>query len=110
MSDIELIEEYPLSMPELKEKLEDIKKKFELDARANKTVDYLNMFSKASAKEALKLREKLKSLEISRLKEKHIAKIVDINPKDLDTLKTIFANEPLQLKPEELNKILEALK
>ena len=110
MSDIEIIEEYPLSMAELKEKLEDIKKKFELDARANKTVDYLNLFSKSSGKEASKLREKLKSLDISRLKDKHITKIVDIKPENLDTLKTIFANEPLQLKPEELNKILEALK
>ena len=44
-----------------------------------------------------------------RLKETHIAKIVDLEPKDIDSLKAIFASENITLRPEDLKRIVECI-
>ncbi len=110
MPEIEVISESPITITELKEKLNDIKKKQDLSFRGNKTLDYLNHFAKISPKDAEASKEKMKGIGISRLKDRHIAKIIDIMPEDIETLKTILANENITLKDEELKKILECLK
>jgi len=110
MVEIEIIEENSLTMTELKEKLQDIKKSQELSFRGNKTLDYLNNFTKLSAKQVNEIKEKLKSLDIIRLKDKHIVKIIDIMPQDLESLKTILTQDNITVKAEELEKVLECLK
>ena len=49
-------------------------------------------------------------LNISRLKDKHINKIVDLLPNDVDDLKSILSGENLTLKQEDLTKIVETIK
>ena len=56
------------------------------------------------------LRQKLQALDILRLKEKHIVKLLDLMPEDLESLKIIFAGEDLTLKQEDLQKVLECLR
>lgn len=108
---IEMINERPLTMAELKHKLAEIEKRDgELNFRSKKAKEYLDQFTQLKPIEITKIKENIAKLDISRLRDKHIAKIIDINPKDIDGLKITLSGENLTLKPEELNKIFEALK
>ncbi|HLD02953.1 MAG TPA: hypothetical protein VJC07_04600 [Candidatus Nanoarchaeia archaeon] len=110
MSEIEIINEKPLLLAELKEKLADAhKKNKEPSFRSTKTKEYLDMFATDSkkAKEAFK---KISDLNVGRLKDRHIVKIIDIYPEDMNSLKAIFTGENLTLKTEDLKRILECLK
>ena len=109
MAELEVIKESPITMVELKDKLTNIKKNHELSFRANKTLEYLNSFVKSKSKEAEELKKKLQSLDIIRLKETHIAKIIDLQPKDIESLKAIFASENITLRPEDLKRVLECM-
>ena len=55
------------------------------------------------------LKKKIEELNISRLKERHIVKLIDVMPKDIDSLKMILSGESLTLKEEDYQKLLEAL-
>ena len=111
MTNVDIINEVPLTMAELKEKLEEIKKRDkELKPRALKTHEYLEKFVSIKGKEAIKIKEELLKLQIPRLKERHIIKIIDIMPKDVEALKLIFVGENITLKQDDFEKILNALK
>ena len=98
MANLEIINETSLSMQDLKDKLDKVKKRDgDLNPRGIKTYDYISRFVKKDAK---KLKENLGKLGILRLKDKHINKIVDILPKDIDSLKSILSGENLTLKQE----------
>ncbi|MDD5132937.1 MAG: hypothetical protein PHD81_03625 [Candidatus Nanoarchaeia archaeon] len=103
MVNIDVIEEKPLSMAEVKEKLANDK---ELTPRGTKTLEYLKATSLIKSNKAEELKEKLKNLDIQRLKDKHIIKIIDILPKEMDSLKVILSQD-VTLKQEDLQKILE---
>lgn len=111
MPEIQVIKENSLTLAELKNKLEQIKKRDkDLTFRANKTLEYLGVFADLNEKKAHELRKKLTELNIGRLKDKHVAKIIDVYPKDLDSLKVILSGENITLKQEDLQRILECLK
>lgn len=108
MTEISIIEEKPMSMAEVRDYLEDLKKeKKELNFRENKSLTYINTFVKIKSKDAEKLKEELSKLDIARLKEKYIIKIIDILPKNIDELRMILSGEEVTLKSEDLNKIIE---
>lgn len=111
MANVEIVNEVPLTMAELKEKIEEIKKRDkELKPRTLKTHEYLEKFVSIKGKDAIKIKEELLKLQIPRLKERHIIKIIDIMPKDVETLKLIFVGENITIKQDDLEKILNALK
>lgn len=110
MAEIEFLNENPVTMAELKDKLDDIKKNTELGFRANKTLEYLNLFVKGSVKDEKEIKKKLMALEILRLKDKHMIKLIDLRPRDVEELKTLFMGESVIMKDEDLAKILECLK
>ena len=111
MANVEVINENPITMAELKDRLEEIKKKEkELKPRTLKTYEYLSKFVNIKVKEATNIKEEILKLQIPRLKERHINKIIDIIPKDMETLKLIFVGENVTLKQDDLDKILNALK
>ena len=70
----------------------------------------LDKFAKADSKKVKEVRKKLEELGISRLKPRHVNKIIDIMPKDIGSLRAVFAGENITLKQEDLKKILECLK
>ena len=108
MANLEVINENSLNIYELKDKMDSIKKRDgTLTPRGIKTYDYISKFVKKDFK---KLKEKLVELNISRLKDKHINKIIDILPKDIEELKSILSGENLTLKQEDLTKIIETIK
>lgn len=108
MADIEIISQTPLTLAEVKAKIEKLssKSKDEPSARMLKVKDYLNDFSQLEAKE---IKERLESLGIQRLKDRIIIKIIDIQPRTVDELKILFVGENVTLKIDDLTKILEAI-
>jgi DNA-directed RNA polymerase subunit F len=112
MPSIEIIEETPLTLVEMKERLAKVEKRDkELNFRATKTKEYLNTFTKnEELKKSEELKNKIKELNIPRLKDRQIVKIVDIMPQDMDGLKIIFVGENITVKNEDLEKILQVIK
>lgn len=105
---IKLISEKPISISELKQELEKIKKRDkELNFRALRTEEYIQHFT--ITKDSAELAKKLESLEIPRLKETHIIKIIDLLPKTLDELKTILQGYTITVNNENLKKIVETV-
>ena len=89
MGDTQIISEAPINSYQLKKELEKIKKRDgELNFRANKTEEYLNQI--ADIKNADELHDKLVKLNIPRLKEQHIHKILDVGPTTVNELKVVL--------------------
>ncbi|MBU0667007.1 MAG: hypothetical protein ABIC91_04445 [Nanoarchaeota archaeon] len=106
----EIIEKNPINIVELKEELKAIKKRDEeLTFRAGKTEDYLNDFSRLSKKEATELVDKLKALDIARLKDEFIHKIIDLMPRTVPELKVILQGYSLTINNENLKKIMDVV-
>ncbi|MCG2717363.1 MAG: hypothetical protein L6408_00820 [Nanoarchaeota archaeon] len=111
MSNLKVLEETPISAVELKEKLNKVKKRDkELGKKATKTVEYLNTFTNLKIKEAEDIKKKIINLNIPRLRDRHIVKVLDIMPKEIDSLKMLFSGENITIKEEDLNKVLEVIK
>jgi|SRR3989344_5544679 len=110
MVDMDVVEQVPLTMADLKDRLEVVKKeKSELNFRAEKVYAYLQEFVTLSKKDAAEIQKKLSGLGIQRLRDRHITKIIDVMPEDIESLKLLFAGESLSLKQEELKQVLDAV-
>ncbi len=110
MSKPTIIKEEPMSLFEVKAALEKVKARDkELGFRAIKTEDYLNQFVKLSEKQAAEVEKKISSLDIPRLKDIQIKKIVSMLPKTLEELRVVLQGYTLTLKDDALNKIMVAL-
>ena len=96
-----ILETIPLSTSESKALLEKLGEKEEL-------VAYLGKFSKLSGAEAKKLKGELQELQILKLKDEHLAKILDVLPEDALDVHKIFAD--ITLDEHETQKILEIIK
>lgn len=106
MVNIKIVEEKPITMAEVKERISDNKDPL---PKGIKTLTYLKSIPLEKEKRAKELTEKLNGLGLARLKDKHIVKIIDIMPEDIDSLKAILSQE-ITLKQEDLQKILETIK
>ncbi|MDD5331465.1 MAG: hypothetical protein PHE43_01405 [Candidatus Nanoarchaeia archaeon] len=112
MSSIQTINEVPLTLVEMKERIEKVEKRDkELNFRATKTKEYLGTFTKdMDLKTATELKKKITELNIPRLKDRQIVKIIDLMPQDLDSLKILLIGENITIKNEDLEKILQVIK
>src|SRR3989338_4944228 len=98
MVEIDVIEQKPLTMVELKSKFDSIKKdNKELNFRATKVDAYLSDFVSLDLEKIKDLYQKLDGLGL-RLRDRHIVKILDTMPSDVETLKVLFSGEALSLK------------
>ena len=109
MEDIEILNERPLTLTEVRLRLAEVEKQKLMDV-PKKLKEYLDIFAQQDAKKNDTLVKELKGLGILRLKDKHIVGIVNIMPKDLDGLKAIFTTENITLRQEDMVKIIEAVK
>jgi DNA-directed RNA polymerase subunit F len=106
MSKPQIISEEPISMYELKSELAKIKKRDgELSFRANRTEDYLNNFVVHTPKIYKELKESLEALNIPRLKEVHILKLLDMQPKSPDEVKIILQGYTITVSQDNCKKI-----
>ena len=104
-----IISEKPVTRAEVKEALEAIKKKEkELNFRAQKTEDYLQSIAPLSEKKAQELYKKLEKIGISRLREVHLTKLVDVLPAKEEDVKVVLSGYVgLTVKKDDLKKIAE---
>ena len=110
MADTQIISETPINTYHLKKEIERIKKnQDELNFRANKTEEYLQQTS-SGIKNAEELFEKIMKLNIPRLREQQVHKIIDILPATANELKTVLQGYTLTLNNESMKKIVDAVK
>jgi DNA-directed RNA polymerase subunit F len=106
-----IIEEKPITMAELKDELKKIKKRDEeLNFRAEKTQEYLDIFVTLKDKEAKELFKKVEALEIPRLKPEHIVKLIDILPASPDEVKLVLQGYTITVTKENLKRVADAIK
>jgi len=104
----EVLSETPISAYQLKEELKKIKQKEkELNFRATKTEEHLD--SVETHKNIQPLFEKISKLNIARLREQHIYKIIDIMPTTVKDLKVIMQGYTISLNNDNLKKIVDAV-
>ena len=92
-----IIENKPLSMPEATEFIKD------KDLKA-----FIKKFASLSPEKAKELRGNFEKLELIKINEKHITKIIDLMPQDKESLNKIFVD--VNLDENEQNKILQTIK
>ena len=108
MTDMQIISEAPINMYQLKKELEKIKKRdSELNFRANRTEDYLQQV--AAVKNADELFDKIMSLNVPRLKEQHVHKIIDIAPTTINDLKVVLQAYTITLNSDSMKKIADTI-
>ena len=104
------ISQIPITLAELKEEVEKIKQRDkEPSIRITRVEDYLNAFVEITPKQGKELRIAISKLEINRLKEEHISKIVDLLPRTANELKLIMQGSVVSLTNDAVNKIVEAI-
>lgn len=108
MGNMKIILETPVNSYQLRKELERIKKRDnELNFRANRTEEYLNQIT--TLKNADELFDKIVSLDIPRLKEQHIHKIIDITPTNANDLKVVLQGYTLTLNNESIKRIVDTV-
>ena len=110
MSKAQIITKESISLAELKDSLEKIQKRDEeVGFRAGKAIEYINSVSVLTKKEYEELKQKIMALEVPRLKEEHINKIIDFMPKSKDDLEVIIQGYPITVSKESMEKIVSEI-
>ena len=108
MSNIEVLEKKPMNMSELKEELSEIKKRDgELSFRAQKTEEYITELSLVKPKDAESLFKEIEKMNIPRLKEAQVNKIIDMMPKSVNELKVVLQGYSIPVTNENMKKIVD---
>ncbi|MFH2021315.1 MAG: hypothetical protein ABIJ34_07920 [archaeon] len=104
-------EEKPMSLYDLKKEVTKIKKRDEvLSLRTNKTDEYLNLFVSLKQKDADGIESDIVALNVPRLKDLHIKKIVDTIPETVEELRVVLQGYALTITKENQEKIVDAVK
>jgi DNA-directed RNA polymerase subunit F len=110
MTKPEIINETPITMANMSVEIEKIKKRDnELNFRATKTEEYLQQFEFPSEKKIEEMKKKIESLNIPRLKDIHITKMLDLMPKTVEEMKGILSSYTLTVTQDNIKKILSAM-
>ena len=91
----------PLCLAEVKELAGDLSEKPELH-------DYLKEFCKLDKKKSAALAESVRGLNNPKIKEEFVVKIIDLLPRDAETVNKIFND--VSLDEKEVNDILAVVK
>ncbi len=103
--------EEPINIVEMKEELKKISKRDEeTSIRTNKTIDYLNDFVSIKPADSKKLYDEIEKLEIPRLKDVHIHKIIDLMPLTVEEMKVILQGYTITVTKESMKKIVDVVK
>lgn len=94
------IQNKPLSMSEAKEYLQQ---------EGNEEIKgFVNKFAKIDSEKAKELRSKLEELDMIKMSEQHIAKVIDILPTELEEINKIFTDT--NLEEDEKKQVIEVVK
>ena len=105
---VQIISETPISAYQLKLELDKIKKRDkELNFRASKTEEHL--IASSVRKNLDQLFEKISKMDIPRLKDQQIRKIIDIMPVTIKDLKVVLQGYNVSISNENMKKIADAV-
>lgn len=108
MSSAKIVSEVPISMNELRKEIKAIRKRDEtLNYRCEKTDEYLGTAAPLADKDYKELEKQLNELNILRLRDTEIIKILDLLPKNEEEVKLILSASSLTLKKEDAKKIAD---
>jgi len=105
----EILSEELLTLPEVKEMLNEIvedrtSREEELGYELRKAINHTEMFAKTTTEKSRELVNRL--LELKKMKPEIAVRIADIMPLSRDELRTLYAKERYTLTEEELDEIL----
>ena len=107
----QFVEEKSLSLVDAKAILAKIEKRDEeMNYLSNKAKEYLDNFVTLSVKKKEELQKNLADLNLTRLKEDHIMKIIDFLPKTIEDLKTVLQAYPLSMPKKDQEAIVKVVK
>ncbi len=110
MTTPKIISELPLSLYDVKKELKVIKKRDEtLSVRSNRCQEYVDLFTPLSEKDAAELKEKITKLDIPRMREDYINKILDILPVNAEDCKVLLSGYGITVKTENVQKIADLI-
>lgn len=105
---LEILSETPIDTYQLKEELSKIKKRDkELNFRSQKTEDHLAQI--ITHKGVEQLFDKISKLNISRLREQQIHKIIDLLPTTPKDLKVVLQGYTVSVSAENMKKIVDEI-
>jgi DNA-directed RNA polymerase subunit F len=105
-----IISQVPINSSELHAEMKRIKERDkELGFRAQKTIDYLESLNIIDVKKAKELMEKLLKLEVSRLRDVHFHKIIDVMPTNAKDVKVALQQYNLTVSQENCKKIADVV-
>ena len=106
----QFIEEKPLSLVDVKVILDNVEKRdTELGFQSSKVKEYLENFVELSPSKKEELYKKLQGLNLTRIKEEHLMKIIDFMPKTLNDLKVVLQAYPLTMPKKDQESIVAAV-
>lgn len=107
----EFIEEKAVSLVDVRKILQEIEKRDEeLNYISNKSREFLDNFIILSETKKKELQKKLEDLNLTRLKEEHIMKLVDFLPVTQDDLKIVLQAYPLSMPKKDHDAIIAVVK
>ncbi|MGM5481088.1 MAG: hypothetical protein ACQESE_01615 [Nanobdellota archaeon] len=105
-----IIDKQPVSIAEVKDIIKKIHERDgELSFRAGKTEDYVNDVATLSKTKTKELVKKMHELDVPRLKDHQILKIVDLMPQSQEQLKVLLSGFNLTVTKENLKKIMDVV-
>lgn len=100
----------PITLAEVKEIVTKKSKEQEDNERTKLLKELLSKVVKIKPEEARKLKQEIKDLNIIKLNEVDIIKLVDFMPEDAEDIRKIFAGQGINLDENEINSILTTFK
>jgi DNA-directed RNA polymerase subunit F len=108
VSNYEILSKKEIHPSEILELIE--KKDKELTYREEKIQEYIKKHIPLSYKQFLEAKKELEALEIPRIEEKHIIKILELMPKNGTEIRAITSQSGVVLVDEIITQILDILK
>ncbi len=105
-----IINKQSVTLAEVKEIVSKKSKEQEDNDRTKLLKELLSKVVKIKPEEARKLKQEIKDLNIIKLNEAEIIKLVDFMPDDAEDIRKIFFGQGINLDENEISSILAALK
>ncbi|MFP4401684.1 MAG: hypothetical protein ACLFPL_00485 [Candidatus Nanoarchaeia archaeon] len=110
MANYEIINQKPIHTSRVFDEISTRTQNREMTYREERTLEYLKKFNKLSAKQFEEAYSELVSLEIPRIEEFQLIKILEIMPKNGPELRAIISHGGVVVVDETVTQILDVLK
>ncbi len=110
MTKVNIVSQVPVSMAHVKEELVRIKERDQgLGVRAERTAEYLNQMTPETVKQVDKVIKAVHELQVPRLTDEHIVKMVDLHATSEEKIKIISQGWAVTISKENIKKIADVI-